>query len=42
MAEYADSEDLDVLVNEIERAVQKRVNHPDAALSLLQEGIDND
>jgi hypothetical protein len=42
MAESADSGDLDVLVNEIERAVQKRVNHPDAALSLLQEGINND
>ncbi|MYL16156.1 hypothetical protein GLW36_05765 [Halorubrum terrestre] len=42
MAEYADSEDFDVLVDEIERAVQKRVNLPDAALSLLQEGIDND
>lgn len=42
MAEYADSEDLDVLVDEIDRAVQKRVNNPDAALSLLQESINND
>lgn len=43
MAECADSgEDLDVLVREVDSAIQKRIDHPDAAISLLQEGIDND
>lgn len=42
MAECVNTGDLDVLVREIDEAIQKRVDHPDATLSLLQEGIDND
>lgn len=43
MADDATSgDDLDVLYSEIDRAIQKRVNHPDRALSLLQEGLNDD
>lgn len=41
LAEHANSEeDLDVLAREFDAVIQKRVNHPDQALSLLQEGLD--
>ncbi|EJN57550.1 hypothetical protein [Halogranum rubrum] len=43
LGEHASSgEDLDVLVHEIDRAIQLRVNHPDKALKLFQEGMHND
>lgn len=43
MASDAESgEDLDRLVSEIDRAIQKQVNHPDSALKLFQEGLHND
>lgn len=35
-------EDLDRLVSEIDRAIQKKVDHPDSALKLFQEGLHND
>ena len=43
LGEHASSgEDLDILVHEIDRAIQLRVNHPDKALKLFQEGMHND
>lgn len=43
MAEDAQSgEDLDVLVHQIDRAIQRRVDHPQRAVDLFQEGLHND
>ncbi len=43
MAEDAKSgEDLDVLVHRVDRAIQRRIDHPQSAVDLFQEGLHND
>lgn len=38
----ASKDDLDELVRQVDLAIQQRVEHPDAALKLLQEGLKDD
>lgn len=42
IAEDADSGDLDVLVHQIDLAIQRRIDHPQRAVDLFQEGLHND